>query len=145
MTAVVCASGVELLMDYLEGVLPPDVNAALERHVAGCERCAAFVASYRETPRILRDATAAALPLTSRRPSRHFCAPGRRRSRQTRLAPISIDYLNVGKGPRTISWGIVEWAVENLRVCMAKANDPRPADFSSEAGSGRTLSVWKRK
>jgi anti-sigma factor RsiW len=62
MTAVVCASGVELLMDYLEGVLPPDVNAALEQHVAGCERCAAFVASYRETPRILRDATAAPLP-----------------------------------------------------------------------------------
>jgi len=62
MTAVVCASGVELLMDYLEGVLPPEVNAALEQHVAGCERCAAFVASYRETPRILRNATGAALP-----------------------------------------------------------------------------------
>jgi len=62
MTAVVCASGVELLMDYLEGVLPPEVNAALEQHVAGCERCAAFVASYRETPRILRSATGAALP-----------------------------------------------------------------------------------
>jgi anti-sigma factor RsiW len=62
MSAVVCASGVELLMDYLEGVLPPDVNAALEAHVAGCERCAAFVASYRETPRILREATAPPLP-----------------------------------------------------------------------------------
>jgi anti-sigma factor RsiW len=62
MNAVVCASGVELLMDYLEGVLPPEVNSALEAHVAGCDRCAAFVASYRETPRILRDATAAMLP-----------------------------------------------------------------------------------
>ena len=62
MTDIACASGVELLMDYLEGVLPPEVNAALEAHVAGCERCAAFVASYRETPRILRDATAIALP-----------------------------------------------------------------------------------
>ena len=29
-----CGSGVELLMDYLEGVLPPEVNAALEAHVA---------------------------------------------------------------------------------------------------------------
>ena len=55
-------SGVELLMDYLEGVLPPDLRAALEAHVAGCERCAAFVASYRETPRILRDATTMTLP-----------------------------------------------------------------------------------
>jgi anti-sigma factor RsiW len=62
MTAVVCASGVELLMEYLEGVLPAEMNAALEAHVAGCERCAAFVASYRDTPRILREATAASLP-----------------------------------------------------------------------------------
>jgi anti-sigma factor RsiW len=49
-------------MDYLEGVLPPEVNAALEAHVAGCERCTAFVASYLETPRILRSATAIELP-----------------------------------------------------------------------------------
>jgi anti-sigma factor RsiW len=62
MRDIACASGVELLMDFLEGVLPPDVHAALAEHVAGCERCAAFVASYRETPRILRDASAVALP-----------------------------------------------------------------------------------
>ena len=49
-------------MDYLEGVLPPEVSAALEAHVAGCERCTAFVASYRDTPRILRSATAIDLP-----------------------------------------------------------------------------------
>jgi len=61
-THVACASGVELLMDFIEGVLPPDVQAALEEHVAGCERCAAFVASYQATPRILRDATAISLP-----------------------------------------------------------------------------------
>jgi len=57
-----CGSGVELLMDYLEGVLTPETNAALEAHVAGCERCTAFVASYRETPRIMRTATAVELP-----------------------------------------------------------------------------------
>jgi anti-sigma factor RsiW len=62
MTDVACASGVELLMDYLEGVLPPDVRAALDEHVAGCERCAAFVTSYCDTPRILRDASAVTLP-----------------------------------------------------------------------------------
>ena len=62
MTPVACASGVELLMDFIEGVLPPEVKAALEEHVAGCERCAAFVASYQATPRILRDATAVTLP-----------------------------------------------------------------------------------
>ena len=62
MTRVVCASGVELLRDYREGVLPADVTAALEAHVAGCERCAAFVASYQATPRIVREATALTLP-----------------------------------------------------------------------------------
>ena len=62
MNDISCGSGVELLMEYLEGVLPPETNAALEAHVAGCERCTAFVASYRETPRILRTATAVELP-----------------------------------------------------------------------------------
>jgi len=62
MKAITCASGVELLADYMEGALSADVSAALEAHVAGCPRCVAFVASYRDTPRILREATAATLP-----------------------------------------------------------------------------------
>lgn len=62
MTDIACVSGVDLLMDFMEGVLPAEVNAALEAHVAGCARCAAFVASYQATPRILRDATAVTLP-----------------------------------------------------------------------------------
>lgn len=62
MNEITCASGVELLMDYLEGVLSADVRAALDAHVAGCPRCVAFIASYRETPRIMREATATALP-----------------------------------------------------------------------------------
>jgi anti-sigma factor RsiW len=62
MKEIACLSGVELLMDYMEGVLPPDVRAALDVHVAGCARCVAFVASYRATPRILREATAVMLP-----------------------------------------------------------------------------------
>lgn len=62
MTDVACASGVDLLMEYLEGVLPADLQSTLEAHVAGCPRCAAFVASYRETPRIIRDASAWTLP-----------------------------------------------------------------------------------
>ena len=62
MTRVTCASGVELLMEYLEGALAADLSADLEAHVAVCPRCTAFVASYRETPRILREATMATLP-----------------------------------------------------------------------------------
>jgi anti-sigma factor RsiW len=62
MSDVRCVSGVELLADYLEGLLPPDVRASLEEHVLGCERCQAFVASYQATPAILRTATDVVLP-----------------------------------------------------------------------------------
>lgn len=62
MNEIVCASGVELLMDYLEGVVSADVRRALDAHVAGCARCAAFIAAYCETPRIVREATATAIP-----------------------------------------------------------------------------------
>jgi anti-sigma factor RsiW len=62
MKDVACASGVDLLMDYLEGVLPSDVRTALDAHVAGCARCAAFIASYQDAPRLLRGATDASLP-----------------------------------------------------------------------------------
>jgi anti-sigma factor RsiW len=58
----VCRDGVEMLMDYLEGTLPEADREALDAHVASCPRCMAFVESYRQTPRILRAATAAALP-----------------------------------------------------------------------------------
>jgi anti-sigma factor RsiW len=57
-----CASGVDLLIDYLEGVVPDDVRAALDAHVSGCARCAAFVEGYISAPAILRRATAAAMP-----------------------------------------------------------------------------------
>ena len=62
MNDVTCASGVDLLMDYLEGVVSADARMEIETHVAACPRCMAFLASYRETPRILRDATAIELP-----------------------------------------------------------------------------------
>lgn len=72
MSDVTCAVGVERLMDYLEGVLPADVRAALEAHVARCPRCVAFIASYVETPRILRQATAVALPAEQQQALRVF-------------------------------------------------------------------------
>jgi anti-sigma factor RsiW len=62
MKDIVCVSGVELLMEYLEGTLAPDMRAAIEAHVAGCPRCEAFIASYRAMPRIVRDATRIEMP-----------------------------------------------------------------------------------
>jgi anti-sigma factor RsiW len=62
MKDIVCLSGVELLMEYLEGTVASDVREAIDAHVAGCPRCVAFIDSYVKTPRILRDATATAMP-----------------------------------------------------------------------------------
>lgn len=62
MNDIVCKSGVELLMEFMEGGLEPGVRAAIEAHVAGCPRCEAFVASYQDTLRIVREATLIEMP-----------------------------------------------------------------------------------
>ena len=62
MKRIVCISGVELLMEYMEGALASDVRTAIEAHVGGCPRCDAFIASYRETPRIVREVTRVQMP-----------------------------------------------------------------------------------
>jgi anti-sigma factor RsiW len=62
MTNLACVSGLDLLMDYLEGEVTDDVRETIEAHVAGCSKCVAFLESYRATPRIMRNATAAELP-----------------------------------------------------------------------------------
>ena len=61
-------------------------------------------------------------------------------------SPIAVDYLNVGRSfTGTVSLGIMEWVGDEVRFCMAGPGEPRPAVFSCEAGSGRTLSQWRRK
>lgn len=63
MTAgLVCVDGVDLVTEYLEGALSPARRQAVDAHLSACPRCVAFVASFRETPRIFRSATAAVLP-----------------------------------------------------------------------------------
>jgi anti-sigma factor RsiW len=59
---VTCRDGVRVLMDYTEGLLPASRRWAVEAHVGGCRRCQGFVRSYRETPRILREATITSMP-----------------------------------------------------------------------------------
>jgi len=66
-----------MLMDYLEGTLSPADRETIEAHVSGCPRCIAFVESYRQTPRILRAATAAALPDDLAHSLRQFLASRR--------------------------------------------------------------------
>jgi uncharacterized protein (TIGR03067 family) len=59
--------------------------------------------------------------------------------------PIAVDYLNLGRGTKSIALGVFEWVGDEARFCMAPAGAPRPADFSCDARSGRTLSQWKKK
>jgi uncharacterized protein (TIGR03067 family) len=60
-------------------------------------------------------------------------------------SPMEIDYLNIGRKARTTSHGIMELVDDEWRVCTAAPGGPRPKDFSCAAGSGHTLSQWKRK
>jgi uncharacterized protein (TIGR03067 family) len=59
--------------------------------------------------------------------------------------PRSIDYLFTGgptKGKKQL--GIYELDGDTVKFCFAAPDTDRPADFTTKAGSRRTLSVWKR-
>jgi len=53
---VTCREVIDVLDDYVDGTMPPDVAAELERHLADCAPCRAYLATYRKT----RELTAAA-------------------------------------------------------------------------------------
>jgi len=60
--------------------------------------------------------------------------------------PKTIDYQMIDgftKGKTQL--GIYEVDGDTFKSCFAKPGEKRPTDFTSEAGDGRTLSVWKRK
>jgi len=47
-----CKELVELVTDYLEGVLPDDVRMSFERHVSGCSGCTNYLENMRQTIRL---------------------------------------------------------------------------------------------
>lgn len=47
-----CRDIVELVTDYLEGALTPEVHAAVERHLIACDGCAAYLDQMREVIRL---------------------------------------------------------------------------------------------
>lgn len=59
--------------------------------------------------------------------------------------PVHIDYLTrCGPAEGQLQLGITTWIGEDLCTVMADPGRPRPADFSCPAGSGHTLSRWRR-
>jgi len=64
----------------------------------------------------------------------------------TRSTPMAIDYLhNSGAAKGRVQHGIMAWEDDDVRFCMAAPGAARPADFSCVAGSGRTMSRWRRE
>jgi uncharacterized protein (TIGR03067 family) len=60
--------------------------------------------------------------------------------------PMHVDYYNLDGPVRgTIQLGILKWAADEACFCIANSGNQRPTDFKSPAGSGHTLSQWKRQ
>jgi anti-sigma factor RsiW len=59
---VACAEFVELVTEHLEGALPPDLERAVEEHLALCDPCVEYLEQIRGTVRLLRTLPADPLP-----------------------------------------------------------------------------------
>jgi anti-sigma factor RsiW len=57
-----CQDSINLLLDYLDGEMAPELAAALREHLEGCEPCVEFLHSYEATPRLCRKALEARMP-----------------------------------------------------------------------------------
>lgn len=50
-----CREVTQLLIDYVDGTMAPDLRAELTSHMADCPPCLAFMRTYRETIRLSRE------------------------------------------------------------------------------------------
>jgi anti-sigma factor RsiW len=57
-----CSHLVSLLTEYLDGRLPSEVRAELDRHLSGCQECTAFVGTFRSTISLLQSLQEKDLP-----------------------------------------------------------------------------------
>ena len=57
--SLACQELVELVTDYLEGVLGPTDRARFEAHIAGCDGCTAYLEQLRQVVRVTGTLTAA--------------------------------------------------------------------------------------
>lgn len=60
--------------------------------------------------------------------------------------PMHVDYLCIdGPHKGMVQRGIMEWRGADACFCTAAPGQPRPTEFQSPEGSGRTLSIWRPK
>lgn len=57
-----CKELVDLLADYLEGQLDPEVARDLDQHLADCPPCLNFLKTYRATARLIREVACEEIP-----------------------------------------------------------------------------------
>ena len=61
-----CSHLVALLAEYIDGRLPEDQRAELERHLGACPECVAFVRTFRSTVSLLQSLSEQDLPAALR-------------------------------------------------------------------------------
>jgi len=71
---VTCRDAIDVLDDYVDGTMPPAVAAELERHLADCAPCRAYLATYRKTRELAAAAGRAEMPEEMQERLRRFLA-----------------------------------------------------------------------
>ena len=69
-----CRKAIEVLDDYVDGVMPAALAAELERHLVGCEPCRAYLATYRKARALGAAVARAEMPEEMRARLRRFLA-----------------------------------------------------------------------
>lgn len=57
-----CRHCIDVLVDYLEGQLPPEKEKALDQHFLGCPPCLEFMDQYRASSSLCRKALETEMP-----------------------------------------------------------------------------------
>ena len=57
-----CKDAIDVLREYLDGEMNPDLKAKLDEHFHGCSPCEEFLAQYRATVGMCRKALAKRMP-----------------------------------------------------------------------------------
>lgn len=69
-----CSECVDLLGDYVDGTLPAEKAAALERHLGLCMPCITFLRTYKATGKLCRYKLALQMPVELKRSLQSFLA-----------------------------------------------------------------------
>lgn len=60
--SLTCQAVIELLLEYLEESLTPEVLEAFERHLEGCPACVAYLNTYEKTRELTGEVSRVPMP-----------------------------------------------------------------------------------